>query len=574
MVRSPLETALQPAVEGIVAGLESLPETPRPVRRWGAVGFSLAILSVLLLGALLVQLLFVRPDAFNEWFAFKPGMLVEMTTESGKLQVEAFQEPTSWYEWSANFHSSRWAATLLFTGLRYVTGLDMRMLSVAPFGIVVYLLALLFLFHSADQGAAGRWGFLLSALLLLFSWPMLGWVFHSGCWPSATMVLFSFGLLFQASRRHRYQVWLRAMALLFLFLAFGYYHAMAVLLTFLLPVLFVYQAVVSLASHLRGQPAPAPAFSYSNLAAIVVVWFFLDPLFTLLVGETAITRPWEGMTNFYSSVFQRAGDVASYQTGYSFAGRILLMLPLVALFLAAAWLWARSHLFALVRGRALNEGQIISGAFCLAVPFLSIGAIVAGAGAFRYPEAYFLLLLAAPLMLVQWLFSRSRLTRGVLMEGTVVAVSLLIITFISFPVLAREPISKWGRLQESDLSVADWSARNIQEPYFADNFTSGLILLENHESPIVSLQGSTTELGEALYNGVAPFAQALRDEGAALALLSGRSVASSSPEEDFRTLKTTEYFIQPIPNYDFGVPPYGRVYDDGRNTVITLGPSP
>jgi hypothetical protein len=569
-----LETALQLVVEETVTGPEPLPETPRPVRRWGAAGFLLATLFVFLLGALLVHLLFVRPDAFNEWFAFKPGMLVEMTVESGKLQVEAFQEPSSWYEWSANFHSSRWANTLLFTGLHYVTGVEMRSLSVAPLGIVACLLALLFLFLSAERGAGGRWGFLFSALLLLFSWPMLGWVFHSGCWPGATMVLLSFGLLFQASRRHRYQVWLRAMALLFLFMAFAYYHALAVLLAFLLPTLFAYQAVVSFVSRLRGKPAPTPAFSYSNLAAIVVVWFVLDPLFTLLVGDTAVTRPWVGMTNFYSSIFHRAGDVVSYQRGYSFAGRVLLMLPLVALCLAAAWLWARSHLVALIKGRPLSEEQIISGAFCLAAPLLSIGAITAGAGAFRYPETYYLLLLAVPLMLVQWLFSRGRLTRGALVEGTVVVVSLLIITFISFPVLAREPISKWGRLQGSDVSVAAWAARNIQEPYFADNFTSGLILLENQRSPIVSLQGSMAEMGETLYNGTDLFAQELRDEGAILALLSARSMATTSPEEGFRALKTAEYFIQPIPNYDFGVPPYGRVYDDGRNTVITLGLSP
>jgi len=94
----------------------------RPDRRLAAMGFPLATVMVLLLGVILVYLFFVRPDAFNEWFAFKPGILAEMTSDSGKLQVQPYKETLYWYEWSANFHSSRWADTLLFLGLRDVTG--------------------------------------------------------------------------------------------------------------------------------------------------------------------------------------------------------------------------------------------------------------------------------------------------------------------------------------------------------------------------------------------------------------------------------------------------------------------
>ena len=554
------------------AAVEPPVAASRPGRRLAAAGFPLATVLVVLLGVLLVYVFFVRPDAFNEWFAFKPGILAEMTSESGKLQVQPYKETLYWYEWSANFHSSRWADTLLFLGLRDVTGLEMRQLSIAPFGIAVYLVALLFLFLSADRGAAGRLGFLLSALLLLFAWPMLGWVFHSGGWPGTAMGLLCFGLLFQASQR-RHQVWFRGMAILFLFLAFAYYHAMAVLLAFLLPTLFAYQGLVFLVSRLRARTAPAPAFSYSNLAIITVAWFFLDPLFSFMVGETGVTRPWEGMENFYSSIFERAGDVVPYQRGYSLAGRIMLMLPLVALFLAAAWFWARSQLTALIKGRTLSEGQVISGAFFLAAPLLSAGAVVSGAGAFRYAEVYYLLLLAAPLLMVQWLFSRPRLTRIRVAEATVVATGLLAVTLVSFAVLASEPISSWGHLQKSDVSAANWAADHIETPYFADNFTSGLILLENRKSPIVPLQMSRDETAAVLYSGADKLAQSLRASGAALALLSGRSVESATGNGDFRTLKTTDFFIQPIPDYDFGVEPYGQVYDDGKNRLITLGPA-
>jgi len=542
----------------------------RPDRRLAAMGFPLATVMVLLLGVILVYLFFVRPDAFNEWFAFKPGILAEMTSDSGKLQVQPYKETLYWYEWSANFHSSRWADTLLFLGLRDVTGLEMRQLSIAPFGIAFYLVALLFLFLSADRGTAGRLGFLLSALLLLFAWPMLGWVFHSGGWPGTAMGLLCFGLLFQASQR-RHQVWFRAMALLFLFLAFAYYHAMAVLLVFLLPALFAYQGLAYLLARLRNRSAPAPAFSYSNLAIITVAWFFLDPLFSFMVGETGVTRPWEGMENFYASIFERAGDVVPYQRGYSFAGRVMLMLPLVALFLAAAWFWARSQLPALIRGRPLSEAQVISGAFFLGAPLLSAGAVVSGAGAFRYAEVYYLLLLAAPLLLVQWLFSRPTLTRGRVAEATIVAGGLLAVTLVSFAVLASEPISRWGHLQRSDLSAAGWAAEYIDEPYFADNFTSGLILLDNRKSPIVPLQVSRDDTAAVLYGGAGSLTEHLRAAGAALALLSDRSVESATADGAFRTLKTTDFFVQPIPDYDFSVQPYGRVYDDGRNRVITLG---
>ena len=552
------------------AAREALRGGSGPGWRLAAAGFPLATLMVVLLGVLLVYVFFVRPDAFNEWFAFKPGILADMTSDSGKLQVQPYRETLYWYEWSANFHSSRWADTLLFLGLRDVTGLELRQLSIAPFGIAVYLVALLFVFLSADRGAAGRLGFLLSALLLLFAWPMLGWVFHSGGWPGTAMGLLCFGLLFQASRG-RHQVWFRGMAILFLFLAFGYYQAMAVLLAFLLPTLFAYQGLVFLLSRLRSHSAPAPAFSYFNLAIIAVAWFFLDPLFSFLVGETGVTRPWEGMQNFYASIFERAGDVVPYQRGYSLAGRIMLMLPLVALFLAAAWFWARDQLPALIRGRSLSEGQVISGAFFLTAPLLSAGAVVAGAGAFRYAEVYYLLLLAAPLLMMQWLFSRPRLTRLRVAEAGAVAASLLAVTLVSFAVLASEPISGWGHLQRSDVSAAAWAAQRIDRPYFADNFTSGLILLENRKSPIVPLQVSRDDTAEVLYSGADNLAESWRAAGAALALLSGRSVEAAPGEQDYRTLKTTDFFIQPIPDYDFGVEPYGQVYDDGRNTVITLG---
>jgi hypothetical protein len=251
----------------------------------------------------------------------------------------------------------------------------------------------------------------------------------------------------------------------------------------------------------------------------------------------------------------------------------MLMLPLVALFLAAAWFWARSQLPALIKGRPLSEGQVISGAFFLAAPLLSAGAVVSGAGAFRYAEVYYLLLLAAPLLMVQWLFSRPRLTRFRVAEATVVATGLLAVTLVSFAVLASEPISSWGHLQKSDVSAANWAADHIETPYFADNFTSGLILLENRKSPIVPLQMSRDETAAVLYSGADKLAQSLRASGAVLALLSGRSVKSATGEGDFRTLKTTDFFIQPIPNYDFGVEPYGQVYDDGKNRLITLGPA-
>lgn len=552
-------------------GLESTLWIAPAVRRLRAMAFPLATLLILLLGVLLVYLLFVRPDAFNEWFAVKPGVLVDLTDEAGRLQVQPFEEPANWYEWSINFHSNRWGATLLFLSLQDVTGLGMRNLSVAPFGIVLVLLAMLFVFSSGAPGSSGRWGFLLSSLLLLLSWPMLGWSFHSGAWPALTMGLLFLGLLLASRGRQRHQMWFRGLAILFLFLTFSFYHAMAVLLVFLLPVMLAYRTVAPCFSHRSGQNSSAPAFSYMNITLIALVWFFLDPLFSFMVGETGVTRPWEGMESFYRSFFQRSGDVATYQLGYSFTGRVMLMLPLVALFLTGAWLWVRTHAASLIRGRPLSEAQVIAGAFFLAVPILFIAAVISGAGAFRYPEMYLLLLLAVPLMLMQWLFSRDRLTPIRTVQGTLIAGILLIITVASFAVLARQPISRWGRLEQSDVSAAAWAARNIEEPYFADNFTTGLILLEDPSSPIVPLEGNTSVVGEAIYNGRDRFASELRAQGAQLALLNGRSVAAASPEHGFRALKTTDFFIEPIPNYDYDTAPFGRVYDDGRNSVITLG---
>ena len=244
---------------------------------------------------------------------------------------------------------------------------------------------------------------------------------------------------------------------------------------------------------------------------------------------------------------------------------------LSAIFLAAAWFWARDQIPALIRGRSLSEGQVISGAFFLAAPLLSAGAIVAGAGAFRYAEVYYLLLLAAPLLMVQWLFSGPGLTRLRVTEAGVVSGGLLAVTLVSFAVLASEPISSWGHLQRSDVSAAAWAAQRIDRPYFADNFTSGLILLENRKSQIVPLQVSREDTAAVLYSGVDRLAQNLRATGAALALLSGRSVEAAPGEGDYRALKTTDFFIQPIPDYDFGVEPYGQVYDDGKNRVIVLG---
>lgn len=569
-----MEAALHAEVENPPARLEPLPSSPRPARRWAAAGFPLAVLVVLLLAATLVYLFFVRPDAFSEWFAFKPGILVEMTAESGKLQFEPFDEiseiPSHWYEEAVNFHSFRWAATLLFLGLHYVTGLEMRVLSVAPFGIVLCLLALLFFFLSAERGSAGRWGFLLSALLLLFNWPMLIWVFHSGGWPGATMVLLSVGLLLQAYGRQRHQVWFRAMALIFMLLAFGYYHAMAVLLTFLLPTLFAYKAAVSLASRWKSKLAPAPALSYSSLAAITVAWFFLDPLTGFFLGS-GITRPMEGVVSFYASIFERGGDVVPYQVGYSPIGRIMLMLPLVAISLTGGWVWLRSQPITLLMRRPLSEQEVIAGALYIAAPALLVAGIISGAGGFRYPEAYFLMLMGTPLLLFQHVFRAGSVTRLRLLEGTLLAAGLLIVTASSFVVLSQEPISRWAFLDRSDESTAQWAAKNINEPYFADNFFTGLILLENPHADIVSLEGDVKTIGETFYGGRDRLAGELRDRGAELAVLSRKTIADESPAKSFRALKTTDFFIGPIPDYDFDVAPYGRVYDDGRNRVITLG---
>ncbi|MFQ5472186.1 MAG: hypothetical protein ACE5FA_04780, partial [Dehalococcoidia bacterium] len=322
------------------------------------------------------------------------------------------------------------------------------------------------------------------------------------------------------------------------------------------------------------QDSSPPAFSYMNIAIIGLAWFLLDPLFSFMVGETGVTRPWEGMTSFYSSFFQRSGDVVTYQVGYSFFGRVMLMLPLVALFLTAAWLWARTHVANLISGRALSEAQVIAGALFLTVPILGFAAVVSGAGAFRFPEMYLLLLLAAPLMLIQWLTSGDRLTPTRMVQGTLIAASLLIITITSFVVLARQPISRWGYLERSDVSVASWAARNIEEPYFVDNFITGLILLEDASSPIVPLEGNVVAVEEAIYNGRDRFTSELRARGAQLALLSGRSVAAASPGAGLRTIKITDFFIEPIPDYDYDAPPLGRVYDDGTNKVIMLGEEP
>lgn len=560
-----------------LAGAKPLAVTEAQARsdRRVAAPLTAAMLLVLLLGAFLVYALFVQSEAFSEWYAVKPGILVNMAEDTGKLQIQPFPQASAWYQESANLHSERWAETLLFLGLRYATGMDMRDLSVAPFGIVLCLIALLFVFYSAVDTNDWQIGFLLTSLIFLFTWPMLSWVFHSGGWPATVMTLLSLGLVLRTSRGStRHQVLLKAIALLLLFMSFNYYHAMAVLLTFTIPVLFAYQAVAYGFARWRGRFAPAPIASHSNLAAICVILFFLDPLFTLLIGQTGVTRPWEGIANFYSSIFITRGDVVPDQVGYSLLGRVLLMLPLVVLLLAGTWLFARTHVARLMDGRSPSQRQIVCGALYLAVPFVLFGAVAAGTGSFRYPEAYFLLLLAVPLMLFQRLSLLRQLTRGAAGEGAAIGLTLVVVAFASFFVLAREPISRWVHVNDSDRSVASWAANHVSTPYFADNFTTGLILLENYSSPIVPLQGAVADVEAAVYNGPDRFAQELRSRGAGLAVLNGRSIASAPAEDEFKTLKTTDFFIPPIPRYDFGGPPYGRVYDDGTDSVITLGPPP
>jgi len=390
-----------------------------------------------------------------------------------------YQEEPYWYREGLNVHSRRWVTTLLFLGLHDVTGLDMVSLTRAPFGIAIFLFALLYLFVSAKDSLSpvSQWGFLLASLLYLLSYWSLGWIYHSGAWPALALLFIILGLVFRLVRRRGHAVWERAFLLLFLFLNFWIYHGTMMLMVVFLPFLLIYGSAIQLVQTTPGVYAPPRPYLYQTLAMVSLAVFFLDPLSTFVLSATGVLRPWEGPHIFVSSLTEQSGNYATYLVGYPPIVRAAMVAQMVCPFAVATWLWISDHLLPLLRRQRLSETDIVIGALYLSVPVIVLGTVVVGQ--LRTSEPNLLLILATSLLLVRHVFRGERVSRGAVVRGSLVATALLVIMAGASVMHIRDPMSRYADVHDSDAGVAEWAAEKIDVPYFADAFFTGLVLMDN-----------------------------------------------------------------------------------------------
>jgi hypothetical protein len=534
------------------------------------VSLSLFVVLVLGLGVFAVYVLFVRPNFFSFWYAMKPGVLVTMAAESGQLQLHPFPKAVYWYEMGLNFHSYRWAATLLFLVLQNATGLNIVALSNGAFGILVFLLALLFVFVALGgaRSNVSRWGILLAAPFVL-NYTLLTWVYHSGGWPGTSLGLFIIGLLFASGNRHYRDSWTTlALILLILMLNWTYHNAAATLALFLW-VLFAYSFFLQGLARLQRRPAVSPTRFYFSLASIALLAIYLDPLFASLVG-TNLFRPWDGVKIFLRALLQ-GGDVVPYQVGYSLAGRLANVAPMASLMLVATWLWLGDHLLPLLlKKRPLREADVILGALYLAaltVPILSVVTY----GFISWSQPVYLLIIVVPALLLAHVGRAERIGPGGFPAGAAAAaLLLLVVAGWSQTALLRDPVRRFNEVRPTDTAVARVAAARIQVPYFADAFYTGLILMENHRVAIVPLEGDLRQLGGAIYSGPQGFVSELRARGAELAVLGDRNIAKPFPLGFRHSLLTPNFMLEPLPDYDLAVLGSAVVYENGESRVLVL----
>ena len=547
--------------------------SPTP-RRFG-LPFPLLVFLVMALGVGLVYILFIQANLWIVWYTMKPGLLVTIAEQTGRLEIEPLDEVSYWYEEGINVHSRRWATTLLFLGLHDVTGLEMSDLTRAPFGIVIFLFALLFLFASVKDsgGPASQWGFLLASLLFLLSYWSLGWIYHSGDWPALTMVLIMLGLIFRAvSHQDPGQAVLtRALLLLFVFLNFWTYHGTMMLMVVFFPFLLLCSSAIPLISRARGLSLlPRPSL-YQTLALVALAVFFVDPLSTFILATTGVLRPWNGPQDFVSHLTQGSGNYASYLVGYPPIIRAALVAQVFVPFVVATWLWISDHLIPLLRKQRLSETDIVISAIYLSVPLLLVGSLIVGQ--LRTSEANFLLIIATSLLLARHFFRGESVSRGRIIWGSTIALGLVVMMASVSLMHVRDPITRYANVQDSDAGVAQWASEKIDEPYFADIFFIGLILMNNVDAEIVPLHGDLEHIVGAIYDSPLGLAGELESRGAQLALLNDRMIDKPSPTGVRHALGVADFFLDPIPDYDYGTPDFAIIYDNGDSRVITLPPS-
>jgi hypothetical protein len=305
---------------------------------------------------------------------------------------------------------------------------------------------------------------------------------------------------------------------------------------------------------------------YFGLFVISVLVFSLDPLFKTFLTETSFFAPRAAIWHFIRTLLG-GGSSFKYQVGYSLAGRVALVAPVVALMVAGLVLWMRSQLR---RNTRLSETELIAGSLFLASPGLAILSVAAGE--FRFAEAGFLVTVATPLL---WTLSFERaLTRQARVLHGMVATLLVLISVFSLGIVARDPITRYALVRASDERIASWAAEQIQKPFFADMFLSALILDSNPRADVISLEGvqqTLEELGDVIYSGEDAFVRELRRRGAQLAIINFRNIDAKDQHDIEHAILTANFFMNPLPNYPFNGPFLGGiVYSSGENRVLLL----
>jgi hypothetical protein len=537
--------------------------------------FSLVVVGILLLGVSIVFVLFIRTGYYGPWFLVKPGILVTIAEESGRLEIPPYSAARYWYQEGANLHSLRWAQTIIFLALRYVAPLDERVEANAPFGILIFLLCLLYMFSAFRGSSQGRWmwAYCLSALFFLVNYPMLTWVYHSGGWPGTSLLILAVGAIARFDHSRRVQHVMIFLLVVFIAMTFQVYHAAMVTLAVMLTVVLLYVVANSLGTS-RREGAPAGMFRM-HFGLAVVAWglLFVDPLFETFVGGTGLSTPGPSIAHFIQTVLSR-GNTFAFQVGYSPMGRLAVLTPLGVALAAASGLWVRDQLGTLLRREPLDGGAVLVGGLFLSAPVLGVLTILAGE--FRFAEAGFVLGVAMPLLAAKSsLFSEaqgspSRQTRRI----ATLLVAAAVVLLACFLTVLREPISRYAYVKESDEAVASWVAKRFDEPVFADMLLTALIIGQNRNVPVVSLEGvpeAMEKLGRVVYSGVSPFVKELKNRGASAAVLNFRNFRVAGSENAGHALLTASYFMQPLPNYEFTDAYLERLYDDGSSIIVALG---
>jgi hypothetical protein len=532
----------------------------------------------LLLGGLVVQLIFVQPNYITGWAFVKPVSLVQMADEEGRLHSGTFGAREPWIEDSYEAHARRWGTTLLFLALHQVSGADVLGLTWgSPLGVVVFLLTLLFLFSRLEwtQRAYVVAAFLLAALGFLLNYQELIWFYHGGGWPGTSLGFLMIGALLAWESHWRGRSLYVAMVITVLLLQFIFYHATALISVMFLIVLCLYGLFLRVLFATRGggllerRETQGRFGHYFNLAAIAIVLFFLDPIFSFFVPgfATFFRSPISTFANFFVSYFRSENYFNPSFIGFAFPTRVAILVPLLYMLIISTCLWLK-EVGGFWRGRRLSGHQFIAhGLYLTAAVFLT-SALVFG-GTPRPTEAYYSILLAFPLLLLGPLpdlpAAQLHKTRLLLGLGMVVTTAILLLLVL------RDPFTTQTNTSASEAAAGRWAALNVNAGYFADSKLAALALISRPDTPVISpeVNGLTIEtLKGVFYSGPLAFVEGLRQRGADLALLNRRNVEGLGHPSPALSMVNSP--IRPLPAYDFGSRLFGMIYNSGDDWIIQL----